>query len=203
MMKRVIIACLVLLINWCTPLVHADQYDADRHQMKIMLEDIRTKLNHPEQLSALAPYFDDNAIITFYDARTVIGPKGLLKYMDTMVTGSHPVLKSYKVFGSEITPATVYANNTATAYGWIQNRFDFVNGESITVDGHWTTSLIKLNNQWKIVTLQFTSNLFDNPLINTMEHKLIYFIVIGLIGGIVLSFIVRHLVARRSGKVKE
>lgn len=196
-MNKIMVLVILLLASLCSFGVNADQYDADRHQMKLMLDDIREKLNHPDQLQAIVPYFDDNAIVTFYDARTVIGPDGLKNYIQKMVTGSNPVLKSYKVYGSEITPATVYSNNTATAYGWIKNNFEFVTGESIDVEGRWTATLIKESDHWKIVTLQFTANLFDNPLLNAIEHKLIYIAVITLVVGLLSGYFLTRLFFRR------
>jgi len=196
-MKNYLVSLLLLIISLTSMAVHADSYDADRHQMKLMLEDIREKLNHKDQLTSIVPYFDKQAIITFYDARTVIGQDGLTGYINHMVTGPNPVLKNYKIQGSEAIPATIYPNNTAIAYGWIKNRFDFVTGDSIDVDGRWTATLLKENNTWKIITLHFSTNLWNNPLITALEHKIIFFVLVSLVIGIIVGYVFDRLFFRR------
>jgi hypothetical protein len=160
-MKNKLLVLLLLLMIFIPFTANADQYDADRHQMKLMLIDIQNKLNK-RQFDPLMPYFDKHAVITFLDARTVVGKREIEAYIEKMMTGSNPILRSFTVEGSEDTPAMVYSNNTATAHGWIKNNFDFVIGGKKVMEGRWTATLIKEGNAWKIVALHFSTDAFNS-----------------------------------------
>jgi hypothetical protein len=174
----------------------ADPYDADRHQMKLMLNDVVNKLNSKD-FNGIMPYLDKNAVVTFYDARTAVGTSAINNYLAKMVTGPAPVLKSFVVSASEDTPAIVYSNKTAVGYGWTKNIFNFVTGEKMEVNGRWTVTLIKNGNNWHIVALHFSTNLFSNPLIMSVERKIIFFVIIALLIGLILGYLSRRIFSRR------
>lgn len=176
--------------------VKADQYDTDRHQMKLMLNDVVNKLN-TKDFDGIMPYLNKNAVVTFYDARTAVGTTAIKDYLTKMVTGPAPVLKSFSVTAIEDVPALIYADNTAIGYGWTKNTFDFVTGEKMVIDGRWTVTLIKNNSKWEVVALHFSTNLFKNPLITSIEHKIIFFGLIALILGLIVGYLSNRIFSRR------
>ncbi len=68
-MKKKILVLFLILMSIIPFVANADRYDADRHQMKLILTDIQNKLNK-RQFDPLMPYFDKNAVITFYSVVT-------------------------------------------------------------------------------------------------------------------------------------
>ena len=52
-----------------------------------------------------------------------------------------------------------------------------------------TASKPKQDDDWKILQLQFSSNLFDNPLVNSAKNNLIMFTVISALAGILIGFL--------------
>lgn len=168
--------------------IHADQYDADRHQMKLMEIDILKKLNQ-QQFDAIMPYLDPKVIMTFYDARTASGITAVKSYMQKMISGPSPVLKSFEIKSNESAPATVFPNGTAIASGWTKNIFNFIAGNRMEVDGRWTVTMLKEGNSWKIIALHFSTNLFDNPLANAMKRYVLWLALVALIVGLLLGYI--------------
>lgn len=172
-MKNKLLLVLLLLMSFIPFTANADRYDADRHQLKLMLTHIQDNLN-TRHFDAIIPYFDKNAVVTFFDARTVIGQSEIEAYIEKMMTGRSPVLKSFTVEGNEDSPAMIYPNKTATAHGWIKNNFDFVIGGKKTMDGRWTATLIKEGNAWMIVALHFSTNTFDSSGMATVGKVTIF-----------------------------
>lgn len=183
---------LVLLINLLfSSMSFANEYADDRRQMKIMLTQIVKDLNDGA-LNNFDQYLAKDAVVTFYDGEYATGIPAIKKCMEKILTGDNPVLKSIKTTAKETEEAKVYPNNTAIAYGQITNDLVFINGKSMHIDGRWTTSLIKQDSQWKITSLHFSANLFDNAILNEAQERLLMFCSIALIIGFILGWILKR-----------
>lgn len=183
---------LVLLFNLLfSSMILADEYAEDRHQMKMLLGKIVQDLNSGS-IDNFDQYLSADAVVTFYDGRYATGIPAIKKYMQTMLTGDNPVLKKITTTAEETTEAKVYPNNTAIAYGWLKNNLVFIGGKSMQVDGRWTTSLIKEKDHWKIISLHFSTNIFDNAILNEAKNKLWVFSAIALVIGFALGWLVNR-----------
>ncbi len=89
-----------------------------------------------------------------------------------------------------------YGDNTAVTYGTTIDSLTFVGGKKIDLHSRWTATLYKENGQWKIVSLQFGVNVFDNPILSAVKKSIVYF----SLGGILAGLIVGVFIGKRTKK---
>lgn len=189
-MKKLIQLALLftLLFN---QLCFADEYETDRREMKVLLESIVKDLNDGA-IENFDQYLAPDAVVTFYDGRHAVGGEAVKAYMQKMLTGDNPVLKSITTTAEEDTEAKVYANDFATAHGWLKNELVFIGGKKMLVDGRWTTSLIKQDDHWKIAALHFSTNIFDNAVLNEAKNNLWMFTIFAFVVGFIFGWLFKR-----------
>lgn len=181
----------ILLSLLFSQLCMADAYERDRREMKVLLEAIVDDLNDGA-IENFDKYLVADAVVTFYDGRHAVGAEAVKSYMQKMLTGDNPVLKSITTTAEEDTEAKIYPNDFATAHGWLKNELVFVGGKKMQVDGRWTTSLIKQDKQWKVATLHFSTNIFDNAVLNEAKSSLWMFTTLSFVIGLILGWLFKR-----------
>lgn len=181
----------ILLSLLFSQLSMADTYESDRREMKVLLEAIVNDLNDGA-IESFDKYLAADAVVTFYDGRHAVGAEAVKSYMQKMLTGDNPVLKSITTTAEEDTEAKIYPNDFATAHGWLKNEMIFVGGKKMQVDGRWTTSLIKQDKQWKVATLHFSTNIFDNAVLNEAKSSLWIFTTLSFVIGLILGWLFKR-----------
>ena len=155
--------------------------------LKNMLTEIEQAINKKDIDDVLA-HLHPNVNIVFQNAEIVDGVEAVRAFDEKMLKGDSPILKGHSVKATVDKPAEIYGD-TAVAYGTAVDRFQFAGGMDIEVTSKWTATLIKENDLWKVVSLQFSTNIFDNPLLNKANEMAKYFGIGGILLGLVLSWI--------------
>lgn len=145
-----------------------DPYAADREQMRAILADVEAALN-AHDFDQAASHLDENGVITYYDAQVTQGHEDGRRYFNRMLKDAAAVVKDYSVTGEVSAPA-VFHGNTAVAYGTTEEHFKLTEGLEFVLHGRWSVTLQKNQDSWKIIALHFSSNLFDNPLLNNAKR---------------------------------
>lgn len=187
-MNRLIMICLMLIFSM-HHLAFADQYDNDRHQMKLILNNIIKGVNE-KNVEVITPYLLPDVVVTFYDGRVAVGQAAVADYFTKMLTAKSPILTGVVIDGSEDKPATILNGNVAIAWGWIDNSLQFVNGSKLDVNGRWSTTMIKESDKWKIASIHFSTNIFDNALLNQAKNSLMWVGIITLIIGLIVGWFI-------------
>ncbi len=155
-------------------------------KLKAMLTDIEAAINEKD-IERVLGYLHPEINIVFQNSEVVDGIEAVRAFNDRMLGGDSPVLSGHSVIATEDKPAEIYGN-TAVAYGTSIDNFQFTDGMDIEVVSKWTTTLIKENDTWKVISLQLSTNVFDNPLLSAANASIKYFTAGGLILGIFLCF---------------
>ena len=92
----------------------------------------------------------------------------------------------------------MFHGNTAVAYGTSVENYKLAGGLEFTLDGRWSTTLQKTDNRWQVVALHFSSNLFDNPLLNNAGRTTRIAATIAFLVGAVLVIVIGWM-RRRTG----
>jgi len=164
--------------------------------LRKMLADIQDGLNKRD-FSLVKPHLDDKVIITFLNAELTKGISGAEAYMNRIFNGAGAVLKDYSTNATVDQPAIFYGD-TAVAAGSTVDSFKFADGMGLDLNTRWSTTVIKEGDQWKIVALHFSSNLFDNALLNKAGQTNLYFGIAGLVLGILVILVVGRLTRKKS-----
>lgn len=188
-MKKLTIISFVLLSMPVLPaLAQDDPYAADREALLVVLGDIEAALNARDLAGALK-HLDDEVVITYYDATVTRGPDEAAAYYKRMMEGAGAVLTEYSTKATVGAPA-VFHGDTAIAYGTTNDSYVLARGLEFDLEGHWSTTLQKQDGQWVVVALHFSSNLFDNPLLNSANRLNRIFGIAGFALGLLVMWII-------------
>lgn len=187
---------LILLLTLLNPAqAQDDPHASDRKQMLSMLDDLKQALNDHDFAKA-AMHLDENGVITYYNAEVTQGHEQGHAYFDRMLKDSAAVVKEYSLTGDISAPA-VFHGSTAVAYGTTEEHFKLAEGLEFVLHGRWTTTLQKKDGSWKIIALHFSSNLFDNPLLNNAKRLTWILATVAFFAGLLVMFIFTRFARKR------
>jgi hypothetical protein len=109
-----------------------------------------------------------------------------------MVGGPGTILKKYVTKVSLSKPARFYGD-IAIADGKAADEFHPHARGEFRLDSNWTSTMAKIDGQWKIVALHLSSNVFTNPLLAEAEQMVYYAAAGGVLAGLVLMFLILRL----------
>ena len=182
------VLCILLVTLGGVVGAETDPYAADRERMRAMLADVEAALN-AHDFSQAASHLDENGVIVYYNAEVTQGHDEGIRYFNRMLKDAAAVVKDYSVTGEVSAPA-VFHGNTAVAYGTTEEHFKLAEGLEFVLHGRWSVTLQKNQDSWKIIALHFSSNLFDNPLLNNAKRMNWIVGGVAFLGGLLLMYIV-------------
>lgn len=165
-----------------------DPYAEDREALRSILRSIETGLNE-KNIDIVLENLDDNVVVTYLNAEVSTNPSGVKEYFDKVITGDKPIIKSYSTKANVSSPA-VFHGDTAIAYGTADEHYVLSKGLDFNIKTFWSTTLIKKEGQWKIVSLHFSNSLFDNPMIETAKKLNWIYGIVGFILAFIIAFVI-------------
>ena len=135
---------------------------ADHDALRVMLIDAVKAINEG-RFDDLTKYFDPNIDVIYQNAEVADGIPAVQAFQKRILNDNGGVLKGFKTTVTA-DKLTKFYGDTAIAYGTAVDHYTLATGKEMDVTSKWSTTLVKENGVWKVVSLQFTTNLFDNPL---------------------------------------
>ncbi|MBL8817802.1 MAG: nuclear transport factor 2 family protein [Planctomyces sp.] len=172
----------------------ADQVSADHEALTefrkklvaaVIENDVDTQLSlvHPE------------IVTVWQDNRIVSHPDGLKQFFESMGTNEERGFVGYTQEPTPLAPTRIFDGRFGFAHGTSVARYE-IYGLKFELPNTWTATLLKDNDQWKLVGYHVSGNLADNPLLSAAKSG-------ALIAGIAaaaVGLIVGFLLGRRSGR---
>ena len=155
-----------------TDAVH-DQLRALRDRMFAAYE----KRDVDKLLQDVAP----NVVITWQNADRNEGRDEFLSFYKRMMNGDDSVVKDVSTKFEVDDLSVMYGDDTAIARGSQQDRFSLNDGSEFTLLSRWTATVVKQEGVWNVARFHVSSNIFDNPILETAKGWLMK---AGLIGGL-------------------
>jgi len=93
-------------------------------------------------------------------------------------------------------PAVFYGDS-AIAYGTATDTFELSEGLKFTLNSNWSTTAVKDNGQWKVAALHFSTNLFDNPLLNNAKRAMWIAAVIAFVVGLAVAWLLARMLRKK------
>jgi ketosteroid isomerase-like protein len=134
-----------------------------------------------------------NVVVTWQNAEVSRGPAGVRAYLERMTKGPNPIVRGYHADINVDDLTTLYGDNTGVAYGSSVERFDLAGGQSFTLHGRWSATMVRENGRWLLASVHASSNLFNNPLLNA-TRKTIY---VGALDSVLAALLIGWFVGRR------
>jgi ketosteroid isomerase-like protein len=195
-MKRAIFAALLLCLSncWAATMPALDATAGrpeDRQQLRVLLGNVESAISNL-QVEEVIKLMHPDVIVTWQNAEVSRGPEQIRAYYNRMMKGNSPIVKKFSTQATLGGNAAFYGD-TAVAYGTTVDNFELMEGLSFSLHGNWSTTVVKTDGQWKIAALHFSTNLFDNPLLNKAKQMAWYAGLGGLLAGMLLMLLVGRL----------
>ena len=181
-----LLLCLLLLL---TPVL-AQEADKAQHDALRAVKDQAVAAVNKADFEALKGLMDDRIAFTAMNAEVCHGPKEVQAYFDRMLKGPDPVVKSMQITSVEVDRLTdLYNGTTGVATGTCTGQYSLKGGMQFTITNRWSSTLVKEGTSWKIASLHFSSNVFDNAVLDLTKRT--NYAIMGVLGVlIVVAFIV-------------
>jgi len=173
-----------------------ESHDADRDALIVILGGIEAALN-AQDLSQALEYLDDNVIITYQDSTVTQGHSGATEYYNRMMEGAGAIVSDFSTKATVGAPA-VFHGDTAVAYGTNVDHYVLTAGLEMDLNANWSMTARKVDGEWKVIALHFSSDLFDNPLLNNSRRLTRIVGVAGVLAGMFLMWLIGWMRRRRS-----
>ena len=166
----------------------------------VELRDRVVKAYESRDLDTLIADLGPNVIITWQNADRNRGPDEFRAFYKKMMEGDSALVTdvqtTFEIDGS----AELYGSQSAIACGSIKDNFKLRDGKDFTLDSKWTATLVKFDDDWKVVSYHVSANVFDNPILTVAKTYLMTFAVVGAILGFVLGCLVMWFIIRSTQK---
>jgi uncharacterized protein (TIGR02246 family) len=141
-------------------------------ELRALKATMERALNEMDIDTILANVSDD-VIFTTMNGDVARGPAGIRKYFETMMNGPNPrVLKVVSRFEVEDL-SNLYGRDFAVAFGSSKDHYELAGGESFDVTGRWSGTMIHRDGRWLIANFHYSTNMFDNPILDAQRKYLI------------------------------
>lgn len=167
----------------------------DREALRVLLGAMEKAISDVDVEAALK-LMHPQAIVTWQNAEVSRGHDEIRAYHAKMVKGTAPIVKK---FGTKATlggPAVFYADS-AVAYGTNVDTYELTEGLQFILNANWSSTSTKVDGQWKVAALHFSTNLFDNVLLNNAKRTAWIAGVAAFLAGLVLAFLLLRLTRRK------
>ena len=196
-MKNILlIICPLLFIAPIASIAQDETHAADREALVEILGGIEAALN-AQDLSQALEYLHEDVIITYQDSTVTQGHSGATEYYNRMMEGAAAVVKEFSTVAAVGAPATFHGD-TAVAYGTTADRYVLAAGMEIDLNANWSMAARKADGEWRVIALHFSTDLFDNPLLNNSRRLTRIVGVAGVVGGMLLMWVISRVRRNRA-----
>jgi uncharacterized protein (TIGR02246 family) len=169
----------------------AGSREEDRKLLRALMAEAEAGLN-AQNIDRFSALMSDDVTVSWLNAEVSRGKAEVKAYYQRMVGGPGTILKKYVTKVSLSKPARFYGD-IAIADGKAADEFHPHARGEFRLDSNWTSTMAKIDGQWKIVALHLSSNVFTNPLLAEAEQMVYYAAAGGVLAGLVLMFLILRL----------
>ncbi|MHC0061488.1 YybH family protein [Nostoc sp. UIC 10890] len=186
---------LLMLVIWNLPQYALADVNPQEIDAIIRTRDIALQALNTRDFAKIEPYLHPNFTITTVDNQIFHKVPEFEKYWNQQFSSSIKDIKmqlkgdSLRTF---LTPEIDVASGEAIA------SFSFKDGNAADMALRWTAVLQKLQDKWTIQSLHFSSNLLNNPVLNSAQQLGRILAVAAGVGGFILGVVTMLLLRRRT-----
>ena len=112
-------------------------------------------------------------VFTAMDTEVVRGIPEAKAYYQKMFVGAARIVESFSLTVEPDAAASLYENGkVAISRGSSNAHFKLATGTEFDVPLRWSATLLRENNKWTIANLQFTANMFNNPILDVLKSSM-------------------------------
>jgi len=153
-----------VLVKSPQALVHLLPSDEAIHdqlrQFRTEIESVVAKGNWEE----LKPFLSSRVVVVWLDGEQSHGVDEVIEYLQSKTDGENAIVDRFTMTTEVAELSDLYGQTMAIAYGTAKSSF-FLRGSKLTIEGPWSTTMIKEANDWKLVSVTASVGAFDSPLL--------------------------------------
>lgn len=194
-----VMACLVLCLPWSLRAQEsgpsAAELEATHQALRTIKNDMEQALN-AQDLDKLLSHVHPNVVFTTMNNDVRVGKDAIRSYYDKMMKGPDRVVQKLTA-KFEVDELTRLYGNTGVAQGSSSDHYVLTDGTDITVNSRWTCTLVKEGDRWLIAAFHYSTNVFDNPVLDKVKGAALTYGGIASVAMLVMGLVFGRLTARR------
>jgi ketosteroid isomerase-like protein len=148
-------------------------------------------------LDGIVSFCDANVSLTTPDGVVSKGTDAVRKYYESKTKGPNRVVESFSSKPTVDALSSLYFDNTAVATGTSVDHFKLTDGMEFDLNTRWSATLVKEGGKWLIANYHTSTNVFDNPLLNSAKQAMYWAGGGGLAAGVITSMLIMKFLRRR------
>lgn len=185
-MRQIILLVSLLTLPLTCLANEAPPREEDRKVLRQILADFETGLNE-KKLDMLYTHLDDQAVMTFMTTEVTVGKDALKSYYEKMFKGDDAPLSDH-ITSAKLDGKAIFHGDTVVASGRTNDVFTLKDGPIYGFNTRWVATVVKKQGAWKVVSVNFSVDPFDNVVISELQNKIWINAIIAFIVGIVAAF---------------
>ena len=122
-----------------------------------------------KDVEQMLSYMNDNVVITVQNAEVLRGHDQVRKFHQRMSEGDDRLVQDLKSNLEVDELSILYGDDTAIAFGDMNDEFTLSRGMEFDLHSRWTATLVKQDNRWSVAAFHVSTNMFDNGVSNLMS----------------------------------
>lgn len=197
---RLFAACAIFLAQgaWAATTPQLDPSGGrveDRQQLRTLLDQMEATISALD-IEGVLKLTQPQVVVTWQNAEVSRGHEQVRSYYNRMIKGGAPIVKKFSTKATLGGPAVFYGDS-AIAYGTATDTYELADGLAFTLNANWSTTIVKVDGQWKVAALHFSTNLFDNPLLNFAKRTTWIVGSMAFVGGLLVAWLVMRMRRKR------
>ena len=197
---RTLIRCLpaaVVVLTAVTTAVARDDAEPAVHDEIRELRDGLLAAIEQKDADTLLTFVHEDVVLTVQDGKELKAIRkkdGVRDYIERLLTGDSAGVSELKL-NVEVDELTIlHGDDSGVAFGHSADSYVLRDGSAFKLPTRWTATLVRAHDGWKLASLQVSSNLFQNPLLDALKNA-------AWIGGTALGLavVVAFILGRRMG----
>ncbi|MEO8021727.1 MAG: nuclear transport factor 2 family protein [Polaromonas sp.] len=154
----------------------------DVARIHALLREIEEATN-TRDIQRLLRHATDGVVMLSKNGETLVGKAAVDAYVNRMLGAAGPALTGMHTRVIQ-DGAPIIHGAVAMAHGTSDDAYEFQGGMRLAIVTPWSATLVRQDGEWRIASLHFSFNLFDNPLLNAARFSVIVASGIGLVCGL-------------------
>lgn len=153
-----------------------------------------------QNLDGLLEHVTEDVVFTTMNGDVVRGPDEVRAYFARMMEGEEKVVESLSASFEADDLSILVRPDVALAFGQTDDHYTLSDGTSMDIAARWTATLVRdEGDEWKVQAFHYSTNMFDNPVLEAQRSVLIMVMILGGLAIFALAFWIGRKLGRRAG----
>jgi uncharacterized protein (TIGR02246 family) len=157
-----------------------------------------TKAMNENNVDGILSFVHSNVVFTTMNGDVARGHQAIRDYYAKMMTGPNKIVEKVTVNFLADDLTILYQSDTmGVCYGKTQDNYVLTDGTKLDISARWTGTLVKENGKWLVAAFHYSTNMFDNPVLDRLKRLLAGIGVGGTFIGLILGVMIGRKTVKR------